>query len=117
MIDERPDRRRQAVDDDKGNTFRQEQGTSDDATHSEPNGEIGRATWRYHVSADDSDEDLSFELEQQARETIRVFRESAGDLGTRVRQALERASSLWKEVYPGPPGESTVTPEDELRGR
>jgi hypothetical protein len=88
------------VDDDKGNNFHREQGTgtADDAARGEPNGETGRATWRYHSEATDGDEDLSFELEQQARETIRVFRESAGDLGTRVRQALERASSLWKEV-------------------
>jgi hypothetical protein len=61
--------------------------------------------------------DISYELERQARETMRVFRESAGDLGTRVRQVLDHASTLWEEVHPGLPGESTVTPEEELHGR
>jgi hypothetical protein len=107
------------VDDDNGNNSYKEQGTgtTDAAAHNEPSEDTGRATLKYHVPEGDSDTDLSFELEQQARETIRVFRESAGDLGTRVRQALERASSLWKEADPGPPGESTVAPEDELHGR
>ena len=61
--------------------------------------------------------DISYELERQARETMRVFRESAGDLGTRVRQVLDHASTLWEEVHPGLPGESSVTPEEELQGR
>ncbi|HEX8036344.1 MAG TPA: hypothetical protein VF510_20970 [Ktedonobacterales bacterium] len=63
------------------------------------------------------EDDLSVELERQARETLRVIRETAGDLGTRVRQALQQASDRWEEAGPGAPGESAVTPEVEARAR
>ena len=65
-------------------------------------------------------EEVTDELERQARETIRVFRESVGDLGTRVRQVLDRASELW-EASSGVDAESAGTrnlaPANELRGR
>lgn len=63
------------------------------------------------------DDDLSVELERQARETLRIIRETAGDLGTRVRQALQQASDLWEEAGPGAPAQSRVTPEIEARAR
>ena len=40
--------------------------------------------------------ELTDELERQARETIRLFRDSMGDLGERVRQVIDRASELWE---------------------
>lgn len=63
------------------------------------------------------EDDLSIELERQARETLRIIRETAGDLGTRVRQALQQASDLWDEAGPGAPGENGVSPEDAARAR
>ena len=57
------------------------------------------------------------ELERQARETIRVFRESAGDLGARVREMMERASSYWEETGAESPPPSVVSPEDDTRAR
>ncbi|MGO8950074.1 MAG: DnaJ-like cysteine-rich domain-containing protein [Ktedonobacterales bacterium] len=106
------------MDDDKHNTFETEQHTgAADAAERDVSQDNGEATQQYHSDQLDSGDEFSLELEQQARETIRVFRESAGDLGTRVRQVLNRASSLWSEVHPGLPGESSVSTEDELRAR
>lgn len=45
-------------------------------------------------------DELTDELERQARETMRVIRETAGDLGARVREALSRASAEWDEPHP-----------------
>lgn len=64
--------------------------------------------------------ELTDELERQARETIRIFRDSMGDLGERVRQVLDRASELW-EASSGIDLDSTSTrnlaPANELRAR
>jgi hypothetical protein len=49
---------------------------------------------------------LADDLERQARETLRSIRESAGELGARVRQAIERSSAVWdesSEASPPPP--------------
>lgn len=65
-------------------------------------------------------EELTDELERQARETIRLFRESMGDLGTRVRQVLDRASELWEassSVDPDSTGARDLAPANELRAR
>jgi hypothetical protein len=65
-------------------------------------------------------EELTDELERQARETIRVFRESMGDLGTRVRQVLDRASELWDAssgIDPESTGIRDLAPANELRAR
>ncbi len=106
------------MDDDKNNTFETGQDTgATDAAERDLSQETGRAVWKYHSDPVDDPDDFNLELEEQARETIRVFRESAGDLGSRVRQVLNHASSLWNEVHPGLPGESAVSAEDELRGR
>jgi hypothetical protein len=61
--------------------------------------------------------DISAELERQAREMLDAIRESAGDLGERVRQALDRASSLWDEAHPGIPVAGAVSPQDEQAAR
>jgi len=57
------------------------------------------------------------ELERQAREALRMFRESAGELGTRVRDVLDRASTYWQEAGPEPPAASAVPIADDLRAR
>lgn len=65
-------------------------------------------------------DELTDELERQARETIRLFRESMGDLGERVRQVLDRANELWEESSSvGPEGIETaqLAPANELRAR
>ena len=62
-------------------------------------------------------DDMSDELERQAREALRLFRESAGELGTRVRDVLDRASTYWQEAGPEPPAVSTVPAADDLRAR
>ncbi len=62
-------------------------------------------------------DDATDELERQARETIRVIRETAGDLGIRVRQALDHATTLWEEARPGQLAESAVAPEHERLAR
>ncbi len=118
--------------DDENQQNQQEQNTSPDTTNA-----ASPADSSAHISANgannssgsndshgahgtgpgDTDEDQVSELERQARETVRAFRETAGDLGARVRQVLERASSLWDEAHPGVPGESNVSAEDALRGR
>lgn len=48
------------------------------------------------ASTDHLDE-LTDDLERQARETLRIIKETAGDLGARVREALSRASAEWDE--------------------
>ena len=53
-------------------------------------------------------DDVADELERQARETMRIFRDSMGDLGERVRQVLDRASELW-EASSGIDPDSTGT--------
>ncbi|HEU5347863.1 MAG TPA: hypothetical protein VFU63_04550, partial [Ktedonobacterales bacterium] len=76
-------------------------------------------TRRTRDSASDGN-DLTDELERQARETIRMFRESMGDLGTRVRQALDHASELWEEssgIDPESAGTRNLAPANELRAR
>src|SRR5258708_22023263 len=40
------------------------------------------------------------ERERQARETLRLVRENVGDLGARVRKALDHATALWEEAQP-----------------
>ena len=62
-------------------------------------------------------DELTAELERQAREMLDALRETAGDLGARVRRAVEHASSLWDEAHPGLPGETGVAPEDDRRAR
>lgn len=61
------------------------------------------------------------ELERQAREALRTVRESAGDLGTRVRQMLSWATDVWEETHPaGQPRSvepSQVPPADAARAR
>lgn len=76
-------------------------------------------TRRTRDTAPDRDE-LTDELERQARETIRLFRESMGDLGMRVRQALDRASELWESssgVDPETIGARDLAPANDLRAR
>lgn len=65
-------------------------------------------------------EELTDELERQARETIRVFRDSMGDLGQRVRQVLDRATELWESssgVDPDSTSTRNLAPANELRAR
>ncbi len=63
-------------------------------------------------------DDLHDELERQARETMRVILDSAGDLGTRVRQVMDRASSLWEESGTPPDMDEPGDPhEQEERAR
>ncbi|HEX5547826.1 MAG TPA: hypothetical protein VFX24_10465, partial [Ktedonobacterales bacterium] len=65
-------------------------------------------------------DDVADELERQARETIRLFRESMGDLGTRVRQVVDRASELWDAssgIDPDSTGIRNLAPANELRAR
>jgi len=64
--------------------------------------------------------ELSDELERQARETMRVMRESAGELGSRVMQAMEYAGVLWNEAsLADPPAklDMQLSTEDEQRAR
>lgn len=64
--------------------------------------------------------ELTDELERQARETMRLFRDSMGDLGLRVRQVLDRASELWEAssgVDPDSTGIRNLAPANELRAR
>lgn len=61
------------------------------------------------------------ELERQARAMIDTFRETAGDLGTRVREVMEYASEVWAQASPvadaEAPETSAVSLADELRAR
>ena len=64
--------------------------------------------------------ELTDELERQARESIRIFRDSMGDLGTRVRQVLGRATELWEAssgIDPDSTGTRNLAPANELRAR
>jgi hypothetical protein len=71
-----------------------------------------------HGSAHTLDPDeLSAELERQAREMLDALRATAGDLGERVRRAVNHATSLWDETHPGTPAEASVPPEDDRRAR
>jgi hypothetical protein len=60
---------------------------------------------------------LTDELERQARETLRTIRESAGELGARVRQAIERSSVVWDESQASPPSELVVHTRLDDRAR
>ena len=63
-------------------------------------------------------DDLSDELERQAREMVRLFRENVGELGERVRQAAEHAANLWNEAAEAAPAPVTSDPHpNELRAR
>ena len=63
-------------------------------------------------------DDLSDELERQAREMVRLFRENVGELGDRVRQAAEHAATLWNEAAEAPAAPATNDPHPhELRAR
>ena len=46
-----------------------------------------------------------------------LIRESAGDLGARVRKALDHATSLWEETHPGTPETRQVGLEDDMFAR
>lgn len=48
-------------------------------------------------SGEDLWSDSADELENQAREMVRVIRENAGELGERVQQAITHARELWEE--------------------
>lgn len=79
--------------------------------------------WRRWLKDSTPDrEEFADELERQARETIRVFRDSMGDLGERVRQVLDRASELWDESNTGnlDPDNTIIrnlAPANDLRAR
>ncbi len=63
-------------------------------------------------------DELSEELERQAREMVRVIRENVGDLGERVRQAAEHAATLWNEAAEASPAPISADPHpQELRAR
>lgn len=63
-------------------------------------------------------DDLSDELELQAREIVRLFRENVGELGERVRQAAEHAATLWNDAAEAPSAPVTSDPHpNELRAR
>jgi hypothetical protein len=65
----------------------------------------------------DARDELTDELERQARETMRVIRDSAGELGERVRRVIERTGDIWDRAGPGTPPASGVAPADEQRAR
>ena len=76
--------------------------------------------WNWKRDSAPNRDDVADELERQARETIRVFRESMGDLGTRVRQVLDRASELWDAssgIAPDSTSIRDLAPANELRAR
>ncbi|HEX8732680.1 MAG TPA: hypothetical protein VF725_11550, partial [Ktedonobacterales bacterium] len=63
-------------------------------------------------------DDFADELETQAREIVRVFRENMGELGERVRQAVDHASTLWNEAAEAAPAPASADPHpQELRAR
>lgn len=63
-------------------------------------------------------DEFTDELEHQAREMVRVFRENVGDLGERVRQAAEHAATLWNEAAEAPAAPASTDPHPhELRSR
>lgn len=59
------------------------------------NGSGGASTG--HWLSDEARNEGADELEIQAREMVRAFRESAGELGDRVQQAIAHARVLWEE--------------------
>ncbi len=61
--------------------------------------------------------DGAVQRETQARETMALIRESAGDLGVRVRKAIEHATALWDETHPGTPEVRRVAPEVDMLAR
>lgn len=75
-----------------------------------------RDSWSGDAYRETYDEILE-DLERQARETMRTFRESAGDLGARVRDIMDRASGYWEETGAEAPPPSLVSPEEEARVR
>lgn len=79
-------------------------------------GKWPRDAWGSDSYRETYDEILE-ELERQARETMRVFRESAGDLGARVRDIMDKASGYWEETGSEAPPPSLVSAEDEARAR
>lgn len=81
---------------------------------------MGNDWTRWTRDAAPERDELTDELERQARETIRLFRESVGDLGERVRQVLDRASELWEAssgIDPDSTGTRNLAPANELRAR
>ncbi len=72
---------------------------------------------RWHTTPPDAPDEITDELERQAREAMQTIRETVGDLGSRVRQALEHASTLWDEAGTAVPTSSTVSPAQERRAR
>ncbi|MEO7002912.1 MAG: hypothetical protein ABI068_13920 [Ktedonobacterales bacterium] len=57
-------------------------------------------------------------LELQAREALDALRETMGDLGGRVRQAIQHAATVWDEVAEAPePQLGAVSHDDEVRAR
>ncbi len=60
---------------------------------------------------------LSDELERQARETVQAIRESVGELGARVRDAIERSSVIWDESQAGLPSQPVVSEGLDSRAR
>ncbi|MBF6591257.1 MAG: hypothetical protein IVW57_12125 [Ktedonobacterales bacterium] len=83
-----------------------------------PGGEQGKDRPEARDEAQPTEHD---ERERQARETVRIFRESTGDLGARVRQVITYASTLWAQASPaaeiGGRDPSGVPPADEMRAR
>ncbi|MGH2517909.1 MAG: hypothetical protein ACRDHP_19860, partial [Ktedonobacterales bacterium] len=75
-----------------------------------------RDSWGGDAYRETYDEILE-ELERQARETMRVFRESAGDLGARVRDIMDKATGYWEETGSETPPPSLVPPDDEAQAR
>ncbi len=68
----------------------------------------------HDVTAHEAHDD---DLERQARETMRVIRDTVGELGTRVRQAIEYASNSWEETLPVATAPGTVPGADDARAR
>jgi hypothetical protein len=62
-------------------------------------------------------DEFAEELERQARETMRTIRESAGELGERVRRVLDHAATLWDQAGPGVPATTSAGPDDDQRAR
>lgn len=83
----------------------------------EENGQIQHEAQQNGMQPVAPPEDMSDELERQAREALRLFRESAGELGTRVREVMDRATTYWQEAGPEPPEKSGVPMADDLRAR
>jgi hypothetical protein len=76
------------------------------------------------AARDKTRDEFADELERQARETMRVIRESAGDLGERVRRVLDHAAGLWDQAAPNAAAgaetsqeTNAVVPIDDRRAR